>query len=45
MSTNDEMPHSAISPGQVTLVRRNISRGDNRLFRHTGLCLPARNGP
>jgi hypothetical protein len=41
MSTDDEMLHSAISPGQVTLVRRNISHGDNPLLRHAGLCLPA----
>jgi hypothetical protein len=34
-----------ISPSQVTLVRRNIGHGDNRLVRHTGLCLLAKNGP
>jgi hypothetical protein len=36
MSRKDEMNHSAISPEQVTLVRRNIGHGDNRLLRHTG---------
>lgn len=41
MSTDDEMLHSAISPGQVTLVRRNISHGDNPLLLDPGLCLPA----
>lgn len=45
MSRNNEMTHSAISPDQVTLVRRNIGYGDNRRLRHTGLCLLAKNEP
>jgi hypothetical protein len=44
MSRNNEMTHSALSPGQVTLVRRNIGHGDNRLRQHTGLWLLAKNG-
>jgi hypothetical protein len=39
------MTHSAISPEQVTVVRRNIGHGDNRLLRHTGPCLLAKNEP
>ena len=39
------MTHSAISPDQSTLVRRNIGHGDNRLLRHTGLCWLAKNEP